>query len=112
MIVEILRTDIEQGKTVRFEYKTSLSDSHITGILPIVSSGKIECSFYQANRSKAVFRKLDFADCVTEGGFDVKTRKGWQKLNVSANGDKVTGTVKGLEITGMAKVTIYLRIDE
>ena len=112
MIARILHTDIGQGEAVKFEYRTSLSQSNITGILVLLERGKGECSLYQGNRSRAVFRKLDFADGIAAGGLDIKRRRGWFGLNVSANGERVTGTVKGLKISGRTKLTIYLRIDE
>ena len=112
MIAKLLDTTIAQGDVLKLEYKTARTHQNVTGILISIGNGKVESSLYQDNRSRAVFRKLEFADSVTVSGQVIKRRKGYFRLNVKAGGNKLTGTVKGIEITGTTTIQAYLLIDE
>lgn len=112
MIVEALNSTISQGQAVKYHHRTANGQQTITGILVVVGAGKVESSMYQDNRSQVVFRKLDFANSVSVAGLEIKQKKGYHKLNVNANGNLISGVVKGLEITGTTTVKVYLRIDE
>lgn len=112
MYVEVLNTTITQDQAIKYEYKTTASQHSITGVLIATSSEKVEVSMYQENRSRPVFRKMDFGNSVSVLGLTIKQKKGYQPLNVSGQGNFITGIVKGLNVTGNQRIAILLEIDE
>jgi len=112
VIVNVINTTITQDQAIKFEHRTSGTQSLITGILFDTDSAKIEASMYQENRSKAVFRKMEFGQSVEIDGYTIHQKKGFHPLNVSGHGNYITGVIKGLSIEGTGHVAIYLKIDE